>query len=519
VKEREDVPGRNLNDLERNLLKRWDSGFGPSLRSIEISGDSSLRGLTWVTVDFRYPLVIIAGKNGTGKSTLLACAACAYQNTGSYELYIQGGKHFRFGDFFFTTPPETPFLNIQVRWTYRLEDKTTSIKAVTKGPSKWKGYNKRPNRAVEFVGLLRALHPSELRVLRRHFGTGKAPDLADLDDTHQAAVSQVMSRSYAAVRVRASRRYSLHYLDVDGCCYSGFNMGSGEDVACQLTRIVHRLPRGSLLIIEEIETGLHPAAQRNLIQQLLKLCDEKYLQVICSSHSQAVLECVPAMARVLLKRHGSTLQPCYGVSVGEAMSDMAVQSVPELSVYVEDDLAHSLLLMALPADIRQRVRVTTCGSWADVIRFLAVFRRDPKLGAVAGILDGDRVGKDNEHIRVFRDCPGGTTTDEGQEWLTTRLYCLPGTASPERYLCTLGTDATFREYLASALKADRAVVDDFFQSPPTSDSHNLSYDLGQRVGLGPEQTETVLVAAASHCKSEDFQPIIEFLQSRLQAET
>ena len=127
------MPGRSLNDTERRLLNRWNAGFGPSLRSIEIMGDSSLRGLVGVTTDFCYPLVVIAGKNGTGKSTLLACAACAYHNMGPYELWILGGTYFRFTDFFFTTPQESPLLHVQVRWTYRLDDTTVDMVSFPQG--------------------------------------------------------------------------------------------------------------------------------------------------------------------------------------------------------------------------------------------------------------------------------------------------------------------------------------------------------------------------------------------------
>jgi hypothetical protein len=357
---------------------------------------------------------------------------CLSHNTSPYELWVLGGKYFRFTDFFFTTPQDTPLVNVQVRWTYRLDNGMIAQRTVTKGPSRWIGYSKRPSRPVEFMELVRALHPSELRVLRRHFGSSSAPAPTSLDPTCQATVSQLMARHYPAMRVGTSGRYSLHYLDADGSCYSGFNMGSGEDVSCQLARIVHRLPKGSLLVVEEIETGLHPAAQRNLIRQLLDFCDEKHLQVICSSHSQAVLECVPAEARVLLVRSGATLQPRYEVSVSEAIRDVAELRIPELPVYVEDEAARTLLLEALPWDIRQRVRITTCGTWNDVIRILATFRQDPDLGGAVGILDGDRRGRDNEHVEAFRRCLGGTVTEEDQRWLVDHLCSLPGDTSPDQ---------------------------------------------------------------------------------------
>lgn len=196
---------------------------------------------------------------------------------------------------------------------------------------------------------------------------------------------------------------------------------------------------------------------------------------LASTWAQAVLECVPAEARVLMVRHGSTLQPRYAVSVGEAMSDMAMLPVSELVVYVEDELARTLLLRALPASIRQRVRVTTCGSWEDVIRFLATFRRDPTLGPVVALLDGDRHGKDAEHVDAFRRYLGGSMTENNRNWLTDRVHYLPGAAPPESYLRTLGTEPTFRAILAAELNADPMVVDEFFHGPLSGDEHSLAY--------------------------------------------
>src|SRR5713101_5998428 len=384
------MPGQQLNDLERRLKGWWDNNNGPSLRSIEKKGDARLRGLSNFTIDFHYPFVVLAGKNGTGKSTILPCAACAYHNRGAYTLWLQGGRYFRFTDFFVTTLQDTPLVDVEVQWTYRKEDRTVQIHSVKKKVSRWKGYEKRPDRAVEFVGLIRTLHPTELRALRNHFGTKSAPVLQSLDLPHRDTVSQVINRAYEDVQVWVSGRHSLHFLHAGGICYSGFNMGSGEDVTCELAQIIHRLPNKGLLIIEEIETGLHPAAQRKFVQQLLQLCSDKKIQVICSSHSQVIMESVPAEARVLLVRQGATVLPRYRVTVAEAISDMTEQSTAELSLYVEDDLAKTLVEECLSAEVRTRVRITHCGSWEAVIRFLAAYRKDPGLGHVVGILDGDR---------------------------------------------------------------------------------------------------------------------------------
>ena len=188
-------------------------------------------------------------------------------------------------------------------------------------------------------------------------------------------------------------------------------------------------------------------------------------------------------------------------------------------MYVEDELACHLVLKALPASIRRRVRVKTCGSWEDVIRFLAMFRRDPSLGHVAGILDGERQGQEAEHDKSLSRYLGGNITDVDRGWFVERLCYLPGRVSPESYLCALGTDPTFREHLASELNAELAIVEDFFHGPAPANPKALAYDLGQRVGLDQDQTEAALITSAIRCRPDDFRPLVGFLQSRLDAET
>ena len=50
-----------------------------TLLSIEISR-GEIRGLKNIKIEFKYPITAIAGRNGSGKTTALALAACAYHN-------------------------------------------------------------------------------------------------------------------------------------------------------------------------------------------------------------------------------------------------------------------------------------------------------------------------------------------------------------------------------------------------------------------------------------------------------
>jgi hypothetical protein len=134
-------------------------------------------------------------------------------------------------------------------------------------------------------------------------------------------------------------------------------------------------------------------------------------------------------------------------------------------------------------------------------------------------LDGDRQGKTAEHETAFRRYLGGTLTDEDRTWLMDRLQSLPGGASPEEYLRSLGTDPKFREDLAAELNAELHTVEAFFQRPSPSDSHALPYELGEQVGPDEEQTEVALITSAIRCRPHDFRPLFGFLQRQLDAAT
>ncbi|MGD8401498.1 MAG: AAA family ATPase [Bacillota bacterium] len=52
-------------------------------------------------------------------------------------------------------------------------------------------------------------------------------------------------------------------------------------------------PEGSLVIIEEIDNGVHPSRAHNLIKQIREIVKERKLQVLLSSHNPAMLDALP----------------------------------------------------------------------------------------------------------------------------------------------------------------------------------------------------------------------------------
>ena len=86
-----------------------------------------------------------------------------------------------------------------------------------------------------------------------------------------------------------------------GAVYSELHMAAGERAMLRLSREIAQL-EGALVLIDEVEAGLHPWVQQLLMLQLQQLALRNDLQVIVTTHSPVVLDTVPAHGRVFLER-------------------------------------------------------------------------------------------------------------------------------------------------------------------------------------------------------------------------
>lgn len=90
-----------------------------SLTEISIR-KGSLRGLGNFKIEFEYPISVIAGKNGSGKSTILALAACAFHNNNNgFHLPESKTSYYTYSDFFIQTTEEVPPEGIEIWYHFR----------------------------------------------------------------------------------------------------------------------------------------------------------------------------------------------------------------------------------------------------------------------------------------------------------------------------------------------------------------------------------------------------------------
>jgi predicted ATPase len=298
-------------------------------------------------MSFDFPIVAIVGENGSGKSTLLQAAASAYRAPDPDDrVWFQT-------EFF----PETAWDQINdasITIGYQQGDLHTSH-SIRKPTTRWLGNPERPVRPVEYIDLNR-LQPVGTRVGYARIAKNKhSESTAKLfDEERVQRLSEVMGRKYAGARMALSDiddTREVPVLTKDMTTYSGFHQGSGETTVAELLGV--DLPKYGLILIDEIESSLHPRAQRRLIRDLADQCRTRECQIILTTHSPYILEELPLHARNYILESGETKQIVSGVSPQFAMTKMDDEHHPECELYVEDERAKTFLNEILTRHARE----------------------------------------------------------------------------------------------------------------------------------------------------------------------
>lgn len=78
-------------------------------------------------------------------------------------------------------------------------------------------------------------------------------------------------------------------------------MGAGENAIFSLLIEIFSAGKNSLIVVDEIELGLHEEAQKRLIYELKKICAKLHCQIICSTHSAKIIDALPPEGRFFIE--------------------------------------------------------------------------------------------------------------------------------------------------------------------------------------------------------------------------
>lgn len=518
------MPGRKLSHDEQNIADFWDRPPGnferPLLRQIRIEADPSLRGISGLVVSLSYPLTVIAGRNGVGKSTVLGVAALSARSPDPWRVYWGNVRPrtqpdaragYDFGDFF-PRRRGAPLLDgLRLTWVSMVRGNEIEITEAFRGGRRAlvtdAGRGRRPAkpvREIDFLPMARVLPAAELGAVRAAFATGLAEQTATLNAELIGKLSYIMGKVYQGAGTDYIRGLGLAQCTVGDGAYSAFDMGGGESAVIALLSRIQALPVGGLLIIEEIELGLHAEAQVRLVHTLIHYCRQKRLQVICTTHSETIIDAVPRRARVLLRKHGGENEAISNVSTRFAVHEMTGTVQPELVVYTEDRFAALIVEEAIAGVDRARVLIRDIGSNATVARqIVSHLRLDPLIPALA-VFDGDCTRQQVERWIV---------EERAERELQPNWLILPADGlTPEHWAIRELSGDDYLTAFARDLNCPRGDAHAHVEAMRVQiDHHGCGHTLGQRTGLSEDTATKVIIRSMAR-----IHPGLADLRQRIQ---
>lgn len=502
------IDQKNLEWFDKDLTKA-------SLIRLEIR-EGSIRGLSDLKIHFRYPITAIAGRNGVGKSTILALAACAYHNNSTQPLLPdRKTSYYTFSDFFIQSSEETPPQDVSI-WYQFLYNNWRRIapgpgwqKRTKKSGGHWNKYSNRIKRNVVYLGLDRIVPHNEKSVSRSYRSSFLRTSENGWEKDVREIVGRILDKDYDEFWYKKHYKYKLPLVSNSHYVYSGFNMGAGENALLDIFSVIYSCPEGVLLVIDEIELGLHEEAQVRLIDELKNICKEKHIQVICTTHSPRILECLPPEGRLFIEKINDEVKVIPEISSTFASGKLRGKSESELDIFVEDNVAKGLVESGLTNDLRSRINVNEIGSASAVLRQMAARYKEAKAKEACIVLDGDQSSKKQEHIRTFLNALESTKDEAAAlNWIEQRIFFLPGQTWPERWILSFYKEGAFNN-LAKEFQLEDGELVSYVQSALKQKKHSEFYYLSNKLNLDKD----LIRARFSKC-AVDFDP---FMGSGLQS--
>ena len=386
------------------------SNFGHVIKVLNING---FRGIDNLTINFEYPITVISGTNGSGKSTIAQLAICGYKKISTITQ-----KRYYIKDFFpVSSIDPTPFIeNANIIFKYATDRPNIFQEVtVTRRASDWSGYKRQPERACFYVGFTIYLPKVERRDLSIYNGSQITPgERREISPEAKAHVCNILREPYDFIAFQKvshnEKEAELGVVTRYGNSYSENNMGFGEGRLLYMVDLLETSPAQSLFVFEEPETSLHESAQYRFTEYLIDVCNRRHHQMIITTHSSVILEALPAEARKFIIRNATGVNIFDRISSSRAKSFLTEGHQRALNICVEDDFAKTLLMEIIREDDPALLKAVSIHAIGDNVAVLNAVRLLNQMNVrVIGIRDGD----------------SSSIPDEA-------IYTLPGTQAPEK---------------------------------------------------------------------------------------
>lgn len=476
-------------------VKHYFLGFDTSMPSIKVVslefGVHKFRKLSNLTIPIAPRITVIAGHNGVGKSTILALLAhpsgLTNRHASSLALTYTSANNTSYFDKTFQAnfneivhidhsrdyhqklgPPKTL---CEPAVSYLINSQETAVKACRLGP--------RPGPSSEDARMVaRSIKPTtktftsvdgsitigssgKVPLPTIYLGMTRVLPVGEAEPGTASSVAKVMHADDAALvanfvnsvisgnnasaatitaqRIKNTGKMSgqpAHGFDARCVSLGQDSLGSIALALASFQKLKRDWPQypGGLLIIDELDAGLHPHAIGALVKSLKSHAKALHLQIIATTHSPKLIEAVHPESEplntslldgVIYLRDTANPTLLQSPTLKQIMNDMALVpprpapkvKLPKLKIYFEDDEAAAVFKSLVPPAMQRllgkkhEVKIEPMPLGVGCENLAALGEHDPYFKQVVMVLDADasanRANPKHAHIAKL---PGDSYT-------------------------------------------------------------------------------------------------------------
>lgn len=488
-----------------SLSNMWSNYYTNEtyLYKVEIGGQQTLRGIKNSELEFRFPLTVLCGPNSTGKTTFLALSVLAFHDDSSQTLFNSRKGYYDFSYFFGFSEKEKHKEGICIKWSYT----NRKADAITKGRERWMRYIKnsgdprRPKRGTEFIGLSRIVPAFEKRGYQKLFANTRRHKIKTSPQKLEHYLTQIMLKPYSQLAsYETTNAAGTHRLN-DYKTHTSFNAGAGEECLTLILDTLLSAKKSSVIAIEEIEIGLHPATMKSLVDTMLEIIQDRKLQVIITTHSPEFLRACPKESLILAERSEEKIVFTHQPNIENAICSLSGKSAADLYIVCEDEWSAYLIEALLSKKQRDIVSIKGYGGKDELISKAEAIRKATGKKILI-IWDGDVENK--------------LLTDAASLSLPIPAVKLPGSERPEKYLLDVLVQGEVKDEL---MKESGLEEGDWFaltsRLSSISDSHTLFYVLADQLSLDEKEIGKRICKMVLLKKEHDFANVKQIIETTL----
>lgn len=370
----------NLQNIEyaKSRLDRYDPNtFGDANNSFRFFLNKlkvhDFRHIKDLELIFNHPITVITGTNKVGKTSILLLIACSHENFKKYDSTKPETdlRNHSWGDVLSFTQHETMTRDYYYELFWRVGDSRRSGwgKRTVAG-KKWNGLGKLSSDLTRINAKIREKEVRLIDLERllpvRNFSNSL---IRKITAAAQERLHEDVERAFSYIldipdpvqihKIGSHINKVAYLISPAGAVaepYSSYNAASGEESLINILIEIIETPGDSLILIDEIEAGLHPSVQRKLANVIQYISWHHKKQFIVTTHSPSLLSAFSQGSRKFIeKRPDGTFNTISKISVNTAFSKMDAKAYPLVQLYCEDDEA-KFIINNIMLGINERIK-------------------------------------------------------------------------------------------------------------------------------------------------------------------